>query len=122
MPYIYKISKNLERILEKLHKKNKPLYEQVLKKMDEIINAYDLEHYKNLKYDMKDSKRVHVGHFVLIFQLNKNPNYSEQKIFKPQTETGRNKLQSIELSLSNKKESLVLFDDFDHHDNVYRRR
>ena len=64
MPYIYKISKNLERILEKLHKKNKPLYEQVLKKMDEIINAYDLEHYKNLKYDMKDSKRVHIGHFV----------------------------------------------------------
>ena len=91
MPYNYRTSKNLDRILQKLYKKDKLLYDQLLKKIDEIINFHDLEHYKNLRYDMKDSKRVHVGHFVLVFQFDK-------------------------------KENVVLFDDFDHHDNIYRRK
>ncbi len=38
---------------------------------------------------MKDSKRVHIGHFILIFQYIK-------------------------------KENLILFDDFEHHDNIYK--
>ena len=38
-----------------------------LKKINEIINCEDVEHYKNLTYNMKDSKRVHVGHSVLVF-------------------------------------------------------
>ncbi|MBS3076971.1 type II toxin-antitoxin system RelE/ParE family toxin [Candidatus Pacearchaeota archaeon] len=74
MPYFYRISKNLDRILEKLLKKDKEMYEQVLKKIDEIINSYDIEHYKNLRYNLKDSKRVHVGHFVLVFQYDKKEN------------------------------------------------
>ena len=48
------------------------------------------EHYKNLRYDMKDSKRVHIGHFVLIFRYKKDENL------------------------------ILLFDDFEHHDNIYR--
>ena len=38
---------------------------------------------------MKDSKRVHIGHFVLIFQYDK-------------------------------KIDTIYFDDFDHHDNIYK--
>jgi len=38
---------------------------------------------------MQDSKRVHIGHFVLIFQYKK-------------------------------EENLILFDDFNHHDNIYK--
>ncbi len=64
----WKIGEYLQEIMRRLSKKDKSLYEQLLKKIDEIINCSDIEHYKNLKYGMKDSKRVHVGHFVLVFQ------------------------------------------------------
>ena len=57
--------------MQKLSKKDKSIYEQLIKKMDEIVNNLDIEHYKNLRYHMKDSKRVHVGSFVLIFQYDK---------------------------------------------------
>jgi YafQ family addiction module toxin component len=86
----WEISEHLQRILKKLSKKDKSLYEQLLKKIDEIINSYNVDNYKNLRHGMKDSKRVHVGHFVLIFQYNKKTN-------------------------------TIFFDDFDHHDNIYKR-
>ena len=85
----FDVSDNLEKILKKLSKKDKNLYNQILKKIDEIIHAEDLKHYKNLRYNMNDSKRVHIGHFVLIFQYKK-------------------------------EEDLILFDDFDHHDTIYK--
>ena len=87
----YKISEKLQEIMLKLSKKDKPLYEQLLKKIDEVINSYDVEHYKNLRYDLKDSKRVHIGHFVLVFQFDKRNNE-------------------------------IKFDDFDHNDNIYKRK
>jgi len=68
------VSENLQNIMRKLSKKDKSLYNQLLKKIDEVANAYDIEHYKNLKYNLKDSKRIHVGSFVLIFQFNKLDN------------------------------------------------
>ena len=65
------ISEHLQEIMKKVSKKNKLLHEQILKKIDEVISSYDVEHYKNLRYDLKDSKRVHIGHFVLVFQYDK---------------------------------------------------
>lgn len=88
--YNYEVIPSLKKILNKLLKKDKNLYDQVLKKIEEIINSSNVEHYKNLKYNMKDSKRVHIGHFVLVFKFDKMNN-------------------------------LVLFLDFDHHDNIYKR-
>ncbi len=87
--YNFQVNKNLEKILKKLSKTDKDLYSQILKKIDEVIHSKDISHYKNLRYNMKDSKRVHIGHFVLIFQYKKEGN-------------------------------LILFDDFDHHDNIYK--
>lgn len=69
--YSYEIIPSLVKSLEKLSKKNKPLYEQAIKKIDEIINTSDVEHYKNLRHDMKALKRVHIGHFVLVFEYKK---------------------------------------------------
>jgi len=86
----FRTSENLDEILIKLMRKDKSLYEQLKKKIDEVINCYDVEHYKNLRYKMKDSKRVHIGHFVLVFQYDK-------------------------------ANDLILFDDFDHHDNIYKK-
>ncbi|MEK6757734.1 MAG: type II toxin-antitoxin system RelE/ParE family toxin [Nanoarchaeota archaeon] len=86
----YKISKEFDRFLAKLQKKDKNLYEQVLKKIEEIINSSNVEHYKNLRYDLKEFKRAHVGHFVLVFKFDKMNN-------------------------------LILFSNFDHHDNIYKK-
>lgn len=89
--YNFLISENLVEKLKKLSKKAKLLHEQVIKKINEIVSSSDIEHYKNLRYNLKDSKRVHIGHFVLIFQFNKSTN-------------------------------TIYFDDFDHHDNIYKNR
>ena len=72
--YFYEIIPSLRRILNKLSKKDKNLYEQLIKKINEIVNSLDIEHYKNLRYDMKDKKRVHIGHFVLAFKYIKEEN------------------------------------------------
>jgi len=71
MPHQYKTSKNFDRILDKLQKKDKQLYENLLNKMNEVLNSSDIEHYKNLRYDLKEYKRVQVGHFVLVFKYEK---------------------------------------------------
>jgi len=86
----YKTSKHLDRVLMKLAKKNKKLFENVLKKIQEVISTDEVEHYKNLKYSLKEFKRVHVmGSFVLVFKYDK-------------------------------QEDLVYFTDFDHHDKIYK--
>lgn len=90
MPRQYKTSKNFDRILVKLAKKDKQLYENLLNKMKEILLSLDVEHYKNLRYDLKDKKRVHIGHFVLVFKYDK-------------------------------QNDMIFFDDFDHHDNIYKK-
>lgn len=72
--YNYSISDNLLKTLRKISKKDKELYEKILKKINEIIQSNSINHYKNLRFKMKDSKRVHIGHFVLIFQYNKKLN------------------------------------------------
>ena len=74
MPYKYRTSKNFDRILNKLQRKDKQLYENLLNKMNEVLNNLDIEHYKNLRYDLKDYKRVHIGHFVLVFKYDKANN------------------------------------------------
>jgi len=87
----YKTSKSFDRILTKLEKKDKQLYENIFNKMKEVILSLDIEHYKNLKYDLKEFKRVQIGHFVLVFKYDK-------------------------------QNDMIYFDDFDHHDVIYKKR
>lgn len=72
--YSFEIKPYLQKILDKLSKKNKSLYEQVLIKIKEITNSSNIEHYKNLRHDLKEFKRVQIGSFVLIFRYDKNIN------------------------------------------------
>lgn len=67
--YNYEILPSLQNILSKLSKKDKQLCGQVLKKIEEILVCSDINHYKNLRYYMGDRKRVHIGHFVLVFKF-----------------------------------------------------
>ncbi|MFP4402219.1 MAG: type II toxin-antitoxin system RelE family toxin [Candidatus Nanoarchaeia archaeon] len=40
----------------------------ILNKIGEILNCIDINHYKNLKYDLKKYKRVHVNDsYVILF-------------------------------------------------------
>lgn len=70
----FRIEKRLEKILKKLIKKDGILYKQVKKKINEVVNNYNIEHYKNLRYDLKKYKRAHVGGFVLVFRFDKKEN------------------------------------------------
>ncbi|PIN85938.1 addiction module toxin RelE [Candidatus Woesearchaeota archaeon CG10_big_fil_rev_8_21_14_0_10_44_13] len=67
----FEIKPKLGKELVKLFKKDKARYEAAMSKIQEIIDSGDIEHYKNLRYDMKDSKRVQIGHFVLVFSYDK---------------------------------------------------
>ena len=87
---IYEILPSLQKKLNKLSKRDSTLYGQVFNKIEEVISSGNVEHYKNLRHDMKDKKRVHLGHFVLVFRFIK-------------------------------AENKIIFDDFDHHDNIYKK-
>ncbi len=68
----YEIKPHLQSILDKLKKKDKVAFDQIAKKIEEIIES-DPNHYKNLRHDLKMFKRVHIkGSFVLIFNYNKD--------------------------------------------------
>ena len=69
------IEKRLERELAKLEKKDMVLYKQVKNKINEIINRLDIDHYKNLRHDLKEYKRAHIGSFVLIFKYDKRNDF-----------------------------------------------
>ena len=71
----FNYSDTLKKILKKLSKKDKQLHEQVLKKIEEVIDSYDIGHYKNLRRPLQHLKRVHVGSFVLTFNFDKEKNF-----------------------------------------------
>lgn len=59
-------SEEITKKLSKLKKKDPIHYSTVRKKMDLILANPD-HSYKFLHYTMKGIKRVHIGHFVLVF-------------------------------------------------------
>lgn len=69
--YPYENKPYFKEILKKLFKKDKKTYERIIKKIQEIINSDNIDHYKNLKYDLKEFKRVQIGEKVLIFKYDK---------------------------------------------------
>ena len=87
----FSIEINLKRLLNKLIKKDRAMYNMLWNKIKEILTCKDVNHYKNLRRPLQEYKRVHIkSSFVLIFK------YIES-------------------------EDKVIFFDFDHHDNIYRR-
>ena len=61
------IKPSLQKKLAKLAKRDKILYEAIIKKILGVKQTQDVVRYKNLRYDMKSSKRIHLGSFVLVF-------------------------------------------------------
>ncbi len=93
MSFKYDFSDELEETLGKLFKRDKRIYEAIMKKVEEIASRdkNTIEFYKNMRYDKKEYKRVHIAKsFVLFFKVFKEKNF-------------------------------ILFDKFGHHDDVYIR-
>ena len=66
--YDYEVVPSLQKVLNRLFKKDKVVYEQVMKKIEEIIQ--NPCHYKPLKYDLAGQRRVHImKSFVLKFEI-----------------------------------------------------
>ena len=66
--YNFEIAIFLQKILNKLSKKDKKTYGAVMKKIEEILK--NPHHYKPLKYDLAGEKRVHImKNFVLKFEV-----------------------------------------------------
>jgi len=87
----FDLSDGLKMKIKKLLKKDKKKAEIIYKKIKEITNSDQdsIEHYKNLKHDLSDYKRVHIDKsFVLTFKVDLTNNF-------------------------------ILFYDFDHHDKIY---
>jgi len=89
--FSFDLSDNLKFKINKLVKKDKKKVEIINKKIKEIINCTPetIQHYKNLRYNLKEFKRVHIDKsFVLTFKVDLARNF-------------------------------ILFADFDHHDDIY---
>ena len=87
----FDLTDELKLILKKLAKKDHQRVEIIKKKIKEIISCYhnSINHYKNLRYNLKECKRVHIdSSFVLIFKVDIEKNF-------------------------------IIFINFDHHDNIY---
>jgi YafQ family addiction module toxin component len=86
--YSFEIRGHLDKILQKIGKKNPKQLEIIYKKIEEVI--YNPQHYKNLRSPLQHLKGAHIDKsFVLLFSVDEN----------------------------HKK---VIFEEFDHHDRIYK--
>ena len=62
---------HLQKDLKKLKKRNPALFLALRKKVIQIasLDKDSLMHFKNLRHDLKNYKRVHVGSYVLLFKI-----------------------------------------------------
>lgn len=93
MPFDYDFSEKLKEIVRKLKRKTPKRSNMLYKKVNQIINSdeFSIEHYKNLRHDSKGEKRVHIDKSFVL-----TFKYEKEKKF-------------------------ILFLDFDHHDNIYKK-
>ncbi|MBI2079833.1 type II toxin-antitoxin system mRNA interferase toxin, RelE/StbE family [Candidatus Micrarchaeota archaeon] len=65
--YSADFSEDFREVLEKLKKKDRFLFERLKKKMNEILE--NPQHYKPLRNVLKGCREVHIGSFVILFQV-----------------------------------------------------
>jgi YafQ family addiction module toxin component len=87
----YEIKPSLKRIIDKLKKKSPEMFKAIYNKIEEIVNSKNPDRYKPLRAPMQNKKRVHI-------------------------------MKSFVLVFEyDKKNDVINFLDFDHHDNVYKK-
>lgn len=71
MTITFIISSKLEKVLDKIARKDKVLSVAVRKKIEQIISCdgNSILHFKNMKHGLSGYKRVHTRSFVLFFKV-----------------------------------------------------
>lgn len=68
MAYSLEVAEGLNKVFEKLAKKDRATFQAINKKVSEILN--NPYHYKPLRAPLQNKRRVHIaGSFVLIFKI-----------------------------------------------------
>ena len=70
MEYIIEFSSQFEKSMKKLKKKDKTLFNQIQKKLIEIVK--NPEHFKSLRNVLAGYRRIHFGSFVLVYKIEEN--------------------------------------------------
>ena len=70
MAYSVEFSAEFEKSIKKLKRKDKSSFEQIQKKLIEIVK--NPEHYKPLRNVLAGYRRLHFGSFVLIYTIEGN--------------------------------------------------
>ena len=70
MAYMIEFSSQFEKSIKKLKKKDKTLFNQIKKKLIDIVQYP--ERYKSLGNVFAGYRRLHLGPFVLIYKIEKN--------------------------------------------------
>jgi YafQ family addiction module toxin component len=70
--YSLEVVEKVDRILKKLRKKDLAQFEALSRKVNEILE--NPQQYKPLKRPMPHIRRVHVGSFVLVYEINEKKN------------------------------------------------
>ena len=70
MVYQIEFSVQFEKSMKKLKKKDKVLFEQIQKKLIDLVQNPD--HYKPLKNILARYRRIHFGSFVLIYKIERD--------------------------------------------------
>jgi mRNA-degrading endonuclease RelE of RelBE toxin-antitoxin system len=85
------ISDELRKTLSFFKQKDKTTYLAVKKKILQIADndLISIQHFKNLRGNLKNFKRVHIGSYVLIFRI---------------------------------VDDTIIFEEFKHHDKIYRKK
>lgn len=93
LTFKWQLTEKLISKINKLAKKDPVLHEMLYRKIDEIINqtSETIEHYKNLRHDLSDRMRVHIG-----------------------------KSQVLTFAYL-KQDGFIYFLDFAHHDDIYKK-
>jgi len=68
--YSLKVEENVDRIFFKLKKKDSKQLENINKKIEQILK--NPNQFKPLKFPMQHLRRVHIGSFVLIYEVIEN--------------------------------------------------
>ena len=72
--YKKKFSKQFAKSISKLKGQEA---KNLVKKIIEILSSKNINHYKNLRNDLKDFKRVHINSsFVILFKLDKKNQFN----------------------------------------------
>lgn len=77
MPFSFGLSDEMKAETKVLAKRDRALSDALRKKIKQIAASDEtaIDHYKNLKHDLSDCKRVHIGNFVLMFKVFKKEKF-----------------------------------------------